>query len=323
VKEVPAVVDADQVRRSKTIQRRTGRTFHVATRLLPERVRHATYVLYAFFRIADEVVDDPDAEYDPEEQADRLETLRAEALGEQAPDDPVLDAFRDLAEEYGIPDREIHLFVDAMKADIQKTRYHTYEELEEYMRGSASAVGVMMTAIMEPEERETAVPHAVALGEAFQMTNFIRDVREDILDRDRVYLPGETLEAHGVSFEDIEELRFSEGVAAAVAEELRRTERLYREGVAGIKYLPEDTQFAVLLASVLYAEHHRLVRSNSYDVVNNRPSLSLPRKLWLLAKTRWLWAWNKDPEAVFRRVSAVPDSDRQASEHGPGAVPAQ
>lgn len=317
------MVDADQIQRSKAIQRRTGRTFHFATRLLPERVRHATYVLYAFFRIADEVVDDPDSEYTAEEQATRLEELRAEALGERDPDDPVLGAFRDLAERYDIPDAEIDLFVDAMKADTEKKRYHTYAELEEYMRGSASAVGVMMTAIIEPEERETAVPHAVALGEAFQMTNFIRDVREDILDRDRIYLPRETLTDHGVDFEDIERLEFSESLAAAVAEELRRTERLYREGVAGIKYLPRDTQFAVLLASVLYAEHHRLIRSNGYDVVNERPSLSLPRKVWLLVKTRWLWLWNKDPEAVFRRVSAVPDSDPRASERESGVVPAQ
>ena len=317
------MVDRDQVRRSRAIQRRTGRTFHVATRLLPERVRHATYVLYAFFRIADEVVDDPDAEYDPDEQASRLEDLREQALGERDPDDPVLDAFRDLADRYDIPDREINLFVDAMKADIRKARYHTYEELEEYMRGSAAAVGVMMTAIMDPDDRETAIGHAVALGEAFQMTNFIRDVREDAVDRDRVYLPRETLEDHGVDFETVETLRFEEGIAAAVAAELRRTERLYREGVAGIKYLPRDCQFAVLLAAVLYAEHHRLVRSLGYDVVNNRPSLSLPRKLWLLVTTGWLWLWNKDPEVVFRRVSAIPDSDRHPSERERGAVPAQ
>jgi len=317
------MVDRDQVRRSRAIQRRTGRTFHVATRLLPERVRHATYVLYAFFRIADEVVDDPDAEYDPDEQASRLEDLREQALGERDPDDPVLDAFRDLADRYDIPDREINLFVDAMKADIRKARYHTYEELEEYMRGSAAAVGVMMTAIMDPDDRETAIGHAVALGEAFQMTNFIRDVREDAVDRDRVYLPGETLEDHGVDFETVEALQFEKGIAAAVAAELRRTERLYREGVAGIKYLPRDCQFAVLLAAVLYAEHHRLVRSLGYDVVNNRPSLSLPRKLWLLVTTGWLWLWNKDPEVVFRRVSAIPDSDRHPSERERGAVPAQ
>jgi phytoene synthase len=287
-------------------------------------VRHSTYVLYAFFRIADEVVDDEAQELSPEEQAARLERLRAEAKAERDTDDPVLSAFQEVKGRYDVPDREVDEFVDAMAADIDRDRYETYEDLEAYMRGSASAVGVMMTAIMEPEDRETALPHAVALGKAFQMTNFLRDVREDVVDRDRIYLPVETLRSHGVSPADVDCLEFSEGFAGAVAEELRRTEQLYREGVAGIKYLPEDCQFAVLLAAVLYAEHHRLIRSQGYDVLSKRPSLSTARKVWLLAKTRWHWALSKDPERVFRRVSAVPDSERPSREREHGErVPAQ
>jgi len=92
------------------------------------------------------------------------------------------------------------------------------------------------------------------------MTNFIRDVREDVAERDRVYLPLETLRRHGVSEDQILNLEFDDDVAAAIREELVRTERLYEEGVAGIKYLPEDCQLAVLLAAVLYADHHRLIR---------------------------------------------------------------
>jgi phytoene synthase len=313
------MVDSNQIETSKTIQQRTGKTFHFATRLLPERVRHATYVLYAFFRIADEVVDSEQAdELTADEQLERLEELRAQALGEIEADDPVLDAFDELRQRYDVPDGEVDAFVDAMAADVSKHRYETYEELEGYMRGSASAVGVMMTYIMNPEDRDTAIPHAVALGKAFQMTNFIRDVREDVVDRDRVYLPAETLRSHGASHDQILDLEFDESVAAAVAEELRRTETLYREGVAGIKYLPEDSQFAVLLSAVLYADHHRLVRSMGYDTVAETPSLSTTRKLYLLAKTRWLWTWNKDPEVVFRRVSAVPDGERPRSGHGHG-----
>jgi phytoene synthase len=315
------MVEKRQLKESKSIHRRTGKTFYFATRLLPERTRQSTYVLYAFFRIADEVVDDEGAQDVPDElQAEKLERLRAEAKGERDTDDPVLSAFQEIKAEYGIPDEEIDLFVDAMATDIDRSRYDTYEDLEAYMRGSASAVGAMMTAIMEPDDREQALPHAVALGKAFQMTNFLRDVREDVVDRDRIYLPLETLESHGVSGADVDCLRFSEGFAAAVSEELRRTERLYREGVAGIKYLPEDCQFAVLLASVLYAEYHRMIRSQGYDVLSKRPSLSTARKVWLLAKTRWHWTWNKDPEAVFRRVSAVPDTERGVPEreHGEG-----
>ncbi|WP_254769166.1 phytoene/squalene synthase family protein [Salinilacihabitans rarus] len=309
----------EHIQAGKEIQRRTGKTFYLATRFLPKRVRNATHVLYAFFRIADEVVDDA-AGVPPDEQAARLEALRAQALGEADPDDPVLDAFATLRERYDIADEEVHEFVDAMKTDIHTSRYDSYEELEAYMRGSAAAVGVMMTAIMEPEDPETALPHAVALGEAFQMTNFLRDVREDVRERDRIYLPRETLRAHGVPDEQVENLKMSESFAAAMAEELQRTEALYREGVAGIRYLPEDCQLPVLLAAVLYAEHHRLIRARGYDVLSETPQLSSTRKLWCLLKTRWHWRWNRDPEAVFRRVSAVPtlEAGPRGAGHGEG-----
>jgi len=301
----------------KAIQKRTGKTFYLATRFLPERVRHATHVLYAFFRIADEVVDDADG-VPPAEQRAHLEELRAQALGERTPDDPVLEAFQELRTRYGITDDEVDEFIDAMATDIDTDRYETYADLESYMRGSAAAVGVMMTAIMEPDDEATALPHAIKLGEAFQMTNFLRDVREDVLDRDRIYIPQETLREHDIEPAQIERLEFDESFASAMAAELQRTEDLYREGVAGIRYLPEDCQLPVLLAAVLYAEHHTVIRAQGYDVLTDEPSLSTARKLWCLAKTRWHWHWNRDPEAVFQRVSAIPsrEPDHRGPEHG-------
>ncbi|WP_135821052.1 phytoene/squalene synthase family protein [Halostella litorea] len=304
------------IEKSKAIQRRTGKTFHLATRVLPERVRHPTYVLYAFFRIADEVVDDANGT-PPDQQAARLEELRDEALGRVETDSDVLAAFQEVGEEYDVPDGEIHAFVDAMKSDIDTDRYETYDDLRAYMRGSAAAVGAMMTAIMGTEDEEAALPHAVALGEAFQMTNFLRDVREDVVDRDRIYLPLETLERHGVPERQVEDLEFSEGFADAMREEIGRTERLYRQGVAGIEYLPEDCQFAVLLSAVLYADHHREIRKQGYDVLSAEPELGTARKLWLAARTRWHWQWNRDPVAVFRRVSALPESGRTRYEAEP------
>ncbi len=301
----------------KQIQKRTGKTFYLATRFLPERVRNPTHVLYGFYRIADEIVDDA-GEMPPEEQAARLEELRAQATGRAEPDDPVIAAFDELRAEYGIPQAEVDSFIDAMATDIHTARYESYDELETYMRGSAAAVGVMMTAIMEPDDAETALPHAIALGEAFQLTNFLRDVREDVLERDRIYLPRETLAAHGVASEEIERLEPSEGFRRAMAEELRRAEDRYREGIAGIRYLPEDCQLPVLLAAVLYAEHHRLIRNREYDVLTDPPALSTTRKLGCLLRTRWHWHWNRDPEAVFRRVSAVPTADRSQPEPGHG-----
>jgi phytoene synthase len=301
------MVSTNQVERSKRIQQRTGKTFHLATRLLPRRVRHPTYVLYAFFRVADEIVDTADPA-PPDEQRAELERLRAEALGERDASDEVLAAFSEVREEVGIADEDVEVFVEAMLADIEKSRYETYDELETYMNGSAAAVGRMMTAVMnpDPDDRERALSHATALGEAFQMSNFLRDVREDVVERDRVYLPQETLRSHGVSEAEVKAFEFSEGFRAAMCDELARTEALYREGVAGIEYLPADCQFAVLLAAVLYADHHRSIRRRDYDVLSETPSLSTPRKLWLLARTRLAWSVTKDPERVFRRVSVVP-----------------
>jgi phytoene synthase len=305
----------DGIERGKEIQRRTGTTFHSATRLLPKRTREATYVLYAFFRVADEVVDDA-AGVPPAEQREELERLRAAALGEAPTDDPVLAAFAAMCERHGIADADVHAFVDAMLTDVTKARYETFEELREYMDGSAAAVGRMMTAVMDPDEYETALPHATALGEAFQLTNFLRDVREDVIERDRIYLPLETLREYGVDAEQVFDLEYSEGFAAAVRHEMRRTEGLYQDGVAGIEHLPRGCQFAVTLAAVLYADHHRLIRELDYDVLAETPELSTRRTVSLFARTALNWVVLRDPEAVFYRVSAVP----AGTSDGRGAV---
>jgi phytoene synthase len=302
-----------QLRRSKTIQQRTGRTFHFATRLLPRRVRHPTYVLYAFFRVADEVVDGA-TDRPPAEQRERLEALRAQALGREETDDPVLAAFQEVREERDILAAEVERFVDAMLADVEKSRYDTYEELAAYMRGSAAAVGVMMQSVMGVENPDAAQPHAVALGEAFQLTNFLRDVREDVEGHDRIYLPGTTRDRYGVTEAEIRRCDPTDGFRAAMAHELRRAERKYREGVAGIRYLPADCQFAVLYAAVLYAEHHRLIRARDYDVLTSPPEVGALRAAWLWAKTRWHWRRSRDPVTVFRAVSAVPYGDRARAE---------
>ncbi|WP_415380354.1 phytoene/squalene synthase family protein [Halosimplex sp. TS25] len=305
--------DSDQIDTSKQIHRRTGRTFYVATKLLPERVREATYVLYAFFRVADEVVDRTD-DPDPDAQRRRLESMRAAALGEsvdgmELPDDEraVLEAFRSLATEKDIADDEVAVFVDAMIQDIETTRYETHADLEGYMRGSSVAVANMMMAAMEmPEaDRERSRPHAAALAEAFQLTNFLRDVREDIHDYGRVYLPQETLDRYGVAESDLAAANVTDEFVAAMRHELQRTERRYREGVAGIRLLPEDCQFGVLLAAVFYAEHHRLIRSHDYDVLSETPELGRLRRGYLLVRTWVHWRLHRDPEATFYAVSAV------------------
>ncbi|AFK20228.1 phytoene/squalene synthase family protein [Haloferax mediterranei ATCC 33500] len=316
------MLNESQVEAGKEIQQRTGKTFYFATRLLPERVRHATYVLYAFFRVADEVVDAEETA-PPEQQRERLERLRAEALGDVETGDPVLSAFAELREQYDIDPDDVNVFIDAMESDIHKDRHATYEELETYMDGSASAVGRMMTAVMRPDDPKQALPHATALGQAFQLSNFLRDVGEDVVERDRVYLPETTLERHGVDVAQILDLEFDDRVAEVMRDELRRAESLYRDGVAGIEYLPHDCQFPVLLSAVLYADHHRSIRKLGYDTLSTTPDLSFGRKVFLLGKTAAYWAVWRDPVAVFKAVSVVPypEDEEFDADFGPGSTP--
>jgi len=196
-----------------------------------------------------------------------------------------------------------------MQSDIERDRYETFEDLRAYMDGSAAAVGRMMTALMDPDDEDRALPHATALGEAFQLTNFLRDVREDAVELDRVYLPRETLREHDVDAEQILELEFDENVEAAMRSLLARTETLYRDGVSGIKHLPDDCQLAVLFAAILYADYHRLIRKHGYDTVSTTPELGTVRSVWLYVRTRWHWRWTDDPETVFREVIDGFESD--------------
>jgi len=308
----------DNITTSKEIHKQTGKTFYYATRLLPERIRKPTYVLYGFFRIADEVVDQADG-FPADEQYERLESFRSKALCEQPAEDDVLAAFQSLREQTEIRDTDVNAFIDAMEQDIETDQYETYEDLEDYMRGSAVAVGNMMLDVMDPAEKETARPHAAALAEAFQLSNFLRDVGEDITEYGRIYLPLETLEKFGASEDDIVQQRATESFKAAMRAEMARTEDLYRNGVAGIRYLPDDCQLAVLLSAVLYADHHRKIRSVDFDTIHRDANLGRARKLYLIARTWWHWRKHRDPETTFYAVSAIPE-DGTTREQYPESV---
>ncbi|MFB6142159.1 MAG: phytoene/squalene synthase family protein [Halorientalis sp.] len=292
---------------SKAIQQETGATFHLATRLLPERVRHPTYVLYAFFRVTDDVVDDPDPG-SPADQRAALGRIHAAALGHREADDPVLRAVRRLVEDVEIPDAEFDAFVEAMARDVEASDYADHAELSTYLRGSSVAVANMLLEVMAPADVAAARPHARALAEAFQLTNFLRDVREDVRAYDRVYLPAASLAREDLTTDDVRALEPSPSLRRVIRHELRRTEELYREGVAGIQHLPDACQFGVLAAATLYAEHHRLIRARGFDTVSGRPSLSTARRLWVLARTWLAWQRTDDPETAFYRASAVPSS---------------
>jgi phytoene/squalene synthetase len=186
--------------RCRQLHARHGRTYYLATLLLPRWKRRHVHALYGFTRSADEIVDDLDSTLDP---ARRAAALRA--FGERffaglrgVPcDDPLLPAVLHTVRAFDLDPGDFERFLDAMAADLHTDGYRSYDDLCGYMEGSAAVIGTMMVPILEPTDPPAAREHARQLGLAFQLTNFIRDVAEDS-ERGRVYLPAADLQRFGV-----------------------------------------------------------------------------------------------------------------------------
>lgn len=210
--------------------------------------------VYGFVRVPDEWVDNPGAMTVAERSA-KLESYREElllGLDGVRPGEPALRAFVDTMQAVGMPPDEPLLFLDAMRMDLHFDRYASWEDLCGYMRGSASAVGLMMCEVVGAPPTPTVRSCAMRLGEAMQLTNFLRDVAEDA-KRGRVYLPEEDLEAHGVSREDVLARRWSPDFERLMRFEIARARALYGEADPGIPQLPAAMRPAVRIARVLYA----------------------------------------------------------------------
>ncbi len=272
------------------IQAATGKTYYTATLLLPERVRNHIFALYGYVRTADNFVDESNAP--GHEQRRAVEEYRRQTIAAiRDPDstkDKVLKNFANTVQECRIPELEIHAFLDAMAADASKKTYKDMHELQHYMRGSATAVGNMMLPIMGfSGEKEEVKRQARALAEAFQMTNFMRDVNEDYKQRGRIYLPQTTLAKHGVTEADIAKGKMTPGLTKAMAELSIWTRNQYHDGVAGIKHLKPDCRYGVLVAAILYLRVHEKIEKADYNIFKRNPRLTKTEKSLILAKT-WM-----------------------------------
>jgi 15-cis-phytoene synthase len=256
-----------------------GKTYYLATLLLPPAKRPYVWALYGFARYADEFVDSLDA---PDPGAlltwgkAFLDGLQFEpALGRST--HPVSLAMTHTMRRWHIPRAHVEAFLESMRMDIEVTGYGTYADLERYMYGSASVIGLQMLPVLEPVAPEAA-PRARALGEAFQMSNFIRDVGED-LQRGRVYLPQEDLDLFGVSRETLERGVVTPSVRELLRFEIERTRKLYAFAEPGIDMLHPTSRDCVRTAFTLYSEILVAVERANYQVLTQRVSVPMTRRL--------------------------------------------
>ena len=257
-----------------------GKTYYLATLLLPKAKRPFVHALYGFARYADEIVDDLASTLSEEEKADHLSTWGEGVLADLrtgASRDPIGMALADTVSRFSIPIEYFESFLHSMTMDLTVSEYQTYDDLMEYVYGSASVIGLQMVPILGPLSPD-AYPLAEKLGTAFQLANFIRDVSED-LDRGRIYLPLQELQAHGVSWEMLNERITTLEIRSALKEQIARVRQLQREADAGIHLLEPSSRACIEAASELYCGIVDEVEKIDYQIFDKRAKTSTWRRL--------------------------------------------
>lgn len=276
---------ADGFERCREITRRYGTSFYFATQFFSAETREAIYAVYAFARIPDEIVDDP-ARPRAADVIEKLEEWREtwlEAMRVGGSSDPVMNAIVHTFHKYGIPVEDGEAFLKSMFMDEDKSMYETYADLEEYMYGSAGVIGLMVTRVVGYSS-DAAFPYAIKLGYAFQLTNFLRDIREDYEELARVYMPQEDLRRYGISNSDISRRVLDERFINFMRFQIDRNRAIYREALAGIPMLAWRGRLAVRISYVLYKAILVEVERVNYNVYKGRVRTSLATKLWLSMK---------------------------------------
>lgn len=267
--------------RCRELARRHGTTYYASTFLLPRRKRPHVWALYAFCRQADDIVDDqPDAP--AAQKAAALEAYGARFAHDLAAgdsDDPVLKGVVHTVRQLGLDHEVFARFLRSMAMDLTVDRYETWEDLLGYMDGSAAVIGEMMLPILEPTS-PAAVGPARDLGFAFQLTNFLRDVDED-LDRGRVYIPQEDLRAFGA---DPGRRHVDEAWHRLMRFEVERCRELYRSADEGIALLPPASARCVRAARVLYSQILDRIEAADDDVFSARARVPTRTKVATVAR---------------------------------------
>lgn len=266
--------------RCRTLNAEHGKTYFLATMLLPPGKRPFVHALYGLARYADEIVDDLDSPLTVGEKAAALQNLAERFFADVergGSDHPVLAAPVDTVLRWQIPLAHFEAFFHSMTMDLTVTEYPTYEDLYEYVYGSAAVIGLQMVPILQPSTADAA-ERAKDLGVAFQLANFVRDVGED-LDRGRIYLPLDELAAHGVTPEVLYRRQATPAVKAALAEQIARVRRLEAAAGPGIAALHPSTQPCIEAARTLYCGIVDEVEAIDYEVFDRRATVGIPRRL--------------------------------------------
>jgi phytoene synthase len=268
----------------KRLNAQHGKTYYLATLLLPPAKRPFVHALYGFARYADEIVDDLVSTLSDSEKAESLQNWGSSVLADikaGRSHDHIGAALVDTVNRFNIPISYFEAFLKSMQMDLTITHYQSYEDLMEYVYGSAAVIGLQMLPILGTLSDEAYVA-AEKLGVAFQLANFIRDIGED-LDRGRIYIPLQELAKHGVTRQMLEERTLTPEIKSALKEQIARVRRLQAEADSGIKLLAPESRACIEAASELYCGIVDEVEKIDYEIFKKRAKTSTWRRVKVAA----------------------------------------
>ena len=295
----------DAYRRCRELNAHHGRTFFLATRLLAPAQRPAVHALYGFARLADDILDDLDSPLDTAAKTDRLQCFSDRFFdggrGDDEEMDLVLAAVRHTAAMYGIDGQLFGDFLASMRMDLTVTSYPDRAALNIYMHGSAEVIGLQLLPVLGTVgPADEAAPYAAALGKAFQLTNFLRDVDED-LTRERVYLPADELAAFDVDLDLLSwchvNRRTDPRVRSALAAQHHITRGIYRFAGDGVPMLAPWSRPCVATALTLYSEILDRIEASDFAVFSQRARVGTARRMQVAAGAM-IQAWRARRETA-------------------------
>lgn len=294
----PAGVDADSLAACVQLMQGGSRTFFAASRLLPPRMRDAAIALYAFCRVADDLID----ESGPAQAPLHLLARRLDRIYAGRPEDHVEDrALGYVVREHQLPRPLLDALLEGFAWDTTGRTYETLQDVQDYAARVAGTVGAMMCWIMGARAADT-LARACELGVAMQLTNIARDVGADAA-MGRLYLPRDWMVQAGMdvpAWQGAPEA--TPALRGVVARLLHEADRLYVQSRQGIAALPPDCRAAILAASHIYGEIGHQLRREGLDSVTHRTVVGTPRKLVLLlrawAEAPWIRLTGATPRAL-------------------------
>lgn len=307
---VPVDVDIDLLQTAydhcAEVTRQHSKTFFLASSLLPYEQRQASRSLYAFCRISDDLVD--------RGTGDRLVKLlkwKQISLSDiPNPDNLIALAWAATRAKYHIPRQYAEQLLDGVALDLTKSRFKTFDELAHYCYGVASTVGLMTMHIVGYSGQE-AIPYAIKLGVALQLTNILRDIGED-WQNGRFYLPLDELASFNLSEQDIADGNLDERWTAFMAFQIKRTRQLYEQAMPGIAMLGKSGRFAIAAAAELYAAILTDIEAHQYDNLNRRAFISKRQKLVRLPGIWYRARFNRYQAPAIQHASMQTEIDHVA-----------